>query len=96
MFDFLNYVRDSGFEIKILPPKEGALICLEVREPETGFTERHEITDEEARRCTNIDVYTGRCLDQMTARIGRKKAQLYANWYRNHKMRELDDFFRDK
>ena len=32
MFDFLSYVRDSGLEIKLLPPKEGVLIALEMRD----------------------------------------------------------------
>ena len=49
MFDFLSYVRDSGLEIKLLPPKEGILIALELREPDTGYTERREITDIEAK-----------------------------------------------
>ena len=96
MFDFLSYVRDSGFEIKILPPREGVLIALEMRDAEHGFYERREITDQEARQCANIDIYTGQVLDQMAAHIGSRKAQEYANRHGSCKMRELDDFFRDK
>jgi len=28
LFDFLSFVRDTGFEVKVLPPSEGVLICL--------------------------------------------------------------------
>lgn len=93
MFDFLSYVRGSGFEIKILPPREGVLIALEMRDAEHGFYERREITDQEARRCANIDIYTGQVLDQMAAHIGSRRAQEYANRHGSRKMRELDDFF---
>ena len=94
MFDFLSYVRDSGLEIKLLPPKEDILISLELREPDTGYAERHEITDQEARGCANIDQRTGQVLDQMAARIGRKKAKLYADRYQGNKMREMEKLFR--
>lgn len=78
------------------PPREGVLIALEMRDAERGFYERREITDQEARRCANIDIYTGQVLDQMAAHIGSRKAQEYANRHGSRKMRELDDFFRDK
>ena len=94
MFDFLSYVRDSGVEIKLLPPQEGVLICLEVRDPETGYCERHEITDQEAGASSNIDRYTGQVLDQMVARIGRKKAKLYADRHQGNQMREREKFFK--
>ena len=94
MFDFLSYVRDSGLEVKLLPPGAGVLIYLEVRDPDTGYTERHEITDQEARGCANIDQHTGQVLDQMAARIGRKKAKLYADRYQGNKMREMEKLFR--
>ena len=55
MFDFISYVRDMGVEVKILPARQGVLIHLEVRDPDTGYAERHEITDQEARGCANID-----------------------------------------
>lgn len=96
MFDFLSYVRDSGLEIKLLPPKEGILIAIELREPDTGYTEHREITDIEAKRCANIDKYTGAILDQMAARIGRKKARLYANRHKGNQMRERERFFREE
>ena len=48
MYDFLSFVRDTGVEVKILPPGAGVLIRLEVRESEHGFYERREITDKEA------------------------------------------------
>lgn len=95
MFDFLSYVRDSGLEIKILPPTEGALIVLEVRDPESKFFERHIITDRDAAVCSNIDQYTGAVLDAMAARIGSRKAQEYANQYKNNQMRAREDFFRE-
>lgn len=94
MFDFISYVRDMGVEVKILPARQGVLIHLEVRDPDTGYAERREITDAEAKRCTNIDQYTGVILDQMAARIGRKKAQLYADRYQGNKMREMEKLFR--
>ena len=96
MFDFLSYVRDSGIEITLLPPKDGVLIRLEVRDPQTGYYERREITDKQAASCGNIDVYTGQGLDQMAARIGRRKAQLYANRHKSNKRQELENFFRGK
>ena len=34
MFDFISYSRDSGFEITILPPVDGVLIHLELRDPD--------------------------------------------------------------
>ena len=94
MFDFISYVRDMGVEVKILPARQGVLVHLEVRDPDTGYTERHEITDQEARGCANIDRYTEHVLDQMAARIGRKKAKLYADRYQGNKMREMEKLFR--
>ena len=94
MFDFISYVRDMGIEVKILPAKEGVLVSLEVRDPDTGFAERHEITDAEARGCANIDRHTGHVLDQMAARIGGKKARLYAGRHVGNQMREREKFFR--
>ncbi|MBE6005608.1 MAG: hypothetical protein E7238_00290 [Sarcina sp.] len=96
MFDFLSYVRDSGVEIRLLPPQEGVLICLEVRDPETGYCEKHEITDQEAGASSNIDRYTGQVLDQMVAMIGRKRAKLYASRHTSRQMQEREDFFRGK
>lgn len=95
MFDFLSYVRDSGLEVKLLPPGAGVLIYLEVRDPDTGYAERHKIADQEARGCVNIDQHTGQVLDQMAARIGRKKAKLYADRHGSHKRQEREDFFRN-
>lgn len=96
MFDFLSFVRDTGVEVKILPPGEGVLIRLEVRDPDTGYFERHAITDSEAGRCSNIDTYTGQVLDAMAAKIGARKAQLYANRHKSNKRQELENFFRGK
>ncbi len=96
MFDFISYSRDSGLEIKILPPSVGILIHLELRDPDTGYFERHAITDSEAGRCANIDKYTGEVLDQMAARIGRKKAKLYADRHISKQLRERENFFRGK
>ena len=96
MFDFISYSRDSGFEIKILPPSVGILIHLELRDPDTGYFERHAITDSEAGRCSNIDTYTGQVLDAMAAKIGARKAQLYANRHKSNKRQELENFFRGK
>lgn len=96
MFDFISYSRDSGLEIKILPPITGILIHLELRDPDTGYFERHAITDAEASRCANIDKYTGEVLDQMAARIGRKKAKLYADRHISKQLRERENFFRGK
>lgn len=96
MFDFLSFVRDTGFEVKVLPPSEGVLICLELRDPKSCFCECCAITDEEARSCGNIDAYTGRMLDMMAARIGSKTAQLYANRLGDRQRQEREDFFRGK
>lgn len=96
MFDFLSYARDTGLEIKVLPPAEGVFISLEVRDPETGFAEQREITDADARSCGNIDTYTGQVLDRMAAKIGSRTAQLYANKHSSNMMREKEDFFRSK
>ena len=94
MYDFLSFVRDTGVEVKILPPGEGALIRLEVRESEHGFCERREITDKEAASCGNIDIFTGQVLDQMVAKIGARKAQEYANRHRSNKRQELETFWK--
>ena len=80
--------------MKILPPGAGVLIRLEVRESEHGFCERREITEKEAASCGNIDVYTGRVLDQMVAKIGARKAQEYANRHRSNKRQELETFWK--
>ena len=96
MFDFISYSRDSGFEITILPPVDGILIHLELRDSDTGYFEGRAITDVEASRCANIDKYTGEVLDRMAARIGRRKAQLYANRHKSNKRQELENFFRGK
>lgn len=96
MFDFISYVRDSGLQVRILPPTEGVLISLEVRDPATGYCERQAITDQDAAKCSNIDKYTGAVLDSMAARIGAKKAQLYASRHTSRQMQEREDFFRGK
>ncbi|MBQ2084742.1 MAG: hypothetical protein II464_00550, partial [Oscillospiraceae bacterium] len=93
-FDFISYSRDSGFEITILPPVDGVLIHLELRDPDTGYFEHHAITDSEAGRCSNIDTYTGQILDTMAARIGRKKAQLYADRHKSQKRQEMEKFWK--
>ena len=84
MFDFISYSRDSGFEIKILPPSVGILIHLELRDPDTGYFERRAITDSEAGRCSNIDTYTGQILDTMAAKgavrdVGRVMGMAYSD-----------------
>lgn len=94
MFDFLSFVRDTGVEIKILPPGEGVLIRLEVRETEHGFCEKRAITDAEAASCGNIDEYTGRILDGMVARIKAKKEREYAARHASTKRQELEKFWR--
>lgn len=94
MYDFLSFVRDTGVEVKILPPREGVLICLEVREAEHGFCEREEITDKQAASCGNIDVYTGQVLDRMVARIGAKKAKEYADRHKSRKRQEMEVFWK--
>lgn len=96
MFDFLSFVRDSGVEVKLLPPGEGVLIRLEVRESEHGFCEKYAITDKEAASCGNIDIYTGQVLDRMVARIGSRKAKEYADRHKSRKRQEIEDFFRGK
>lgn len=96
MFDFISYVRDSRFHVHIIPPTDGALIVLELREPKTGYCERYTITDRDASMCSNIDKYTGKVLDTMAARIGSRKARMYANKHKSNKMQEREDFFRGK
>lgn len=96
MFDFISYVRDSGLQLRILPPADGILISLELRDSDTGYFEGRAITDAEASRCANIDKYTGEVLDQMAARIGRKKAKLYADRHISKQLRERENFFRGK
>ena len=94
MFDFISYSRDSGFEIKILPPVDGILIHLELRDPDTGYFERRAITDREASSCSNIDRYTGQVLDRMVARIGAKKAKEYADRHKSQKRQEMEVFWK--
>lgn len=94
MYDFLSFVRDTGVEVKILPPGEGVLICLEVREPEHGFCEKRAISDSEAASCGNIDIYTGQVLDRMVARIGAKKAKEYADRHKSQKRQEMEVFWK--
>ena len=95
MFDFISYVRDSGLQLIILPPMPGTLINLELRDLETGYYEGYAITDVEASRCANIDKYTGEVLDQMAARIGRKKAKLYADRFKSQKRRDIEELIRE-
>jgi hypothetical protein len=94
LFDFISYVRDSGLQLRILPPADGILISLELRDPDTGYFERRAITDREASSCSNIDRYTGQVLDTMAARIGARKAQLYANRHRSNKRQEMETFWK--
>lgn len=94
MFDFISYVRDSGLQLRILPPADGILISLELRDPDTGYFERRAITDREASSCSNIDRYTGQVLDTMAAKIGARKAQLYANRHKSNKRQELETFWK--
>ena len=94
MFDFISYVRDSGLQLRILLPADGILISLELRDSDTGYFERRAITDREASSCSNIDRYTGQVLDSMAAKIGARKAQLYANRHSGNQMREREKFFR--
>ena len=96
MFDFISYSRDSGFEIKILPPVDGILIHLELRDPDTGYFEHRAITDRDASSCSNIDKYTGHVLDSMVAKIGARKAKLYADRHISKQLRERENFFRGK
>lgn len=96
MFDFLSFVRDTGLTITVCPPPDGCLICLEVWDPKTGLCEKYGITDKEAKGCGNIDAYTGHVLDMMAARIGSRKAGMYANMHDSHMMREMEDFFRSR
>lgn len=94
MFDFISYVRDSGLQLRILPPADGILISLELRDSDTGYFEGRAITDAEASRCANIDRYTGQVLDAMAAKIGARKAQLYANRHKSNKRQELETFWK--
>ena len=94
MFDFISYVRDSGLHLSILPPMPGTLINLELRDLETGFYESYAITDKEASKCSNIDKYTGEVLDRMAAKIGARKAQLYANRHKSNKRQEMETFWK--
>lgn len=94
MYDFLSFVRDTGVEVKLLPPGEGVLIRLEVRESEHGFCERYDITDAEAASCGNIDTYTGMVLDKMVAKIGARKAQEYADRHASNRRQELEKFWK--
>ncbi len=96
MFDFLSFVRDTGLTVTVRPPSDGCLICLEVWDPKTGFCERYGITDREAKSCGNIDTYTGQVLDAMAARIGSRKAGVYANMHGSRMMREMEDFFQSR
>lgn len=94
MFDFISYVRDSGLQLRILPPADGILISLELRDSDTGYFEGRAITDREASSCSNIDRYTGQVLDTMAAKIGARKAQLYANRHKSNKRQELETFWK--
>ena len=94
MFDFISYVRDSGLQLRILPPADGILISLELRDPDTGYFERRAITDREASSCSNIDRYTGQVLDTMAAKIGARKAQLYANRHKSNRLQEMETFWK--
>ena len=96
MFDFISYVRDSGLQVRILPPTAGVLISLEVRDPATGYCEHQAITDRDAAKCSNIDKYTGAVLDSMAARVGAKRAKQYADRHISKQLREREDFFRGK
>lgn len=95
MFDFVGYVRDMGVVVKIIPGYAGELIRLEVWDPDSKFCEAYVITDREARSCGDLNTYTGQVLDMMVARIGSKKAQLYANRLGAKHRQDVEDFFRE-
>lgn len=95
MFDFVSYVRDTGLEVRVLPPDAGVFISLEVRDSKSCFCERYQITDREVRGCGNVDVYTRQVLDMMAAKIGSKTARLYANRLGDRQRQEREDFFRE-
>ena len=57
LFDFISYVRDSGLQVRILPPTAGVLISLEVRDSATGYYEYQAITDRTRRTAATSTVY---------------------------------------
>lgn len=63
---------------------------------ETGYYEGYAITDREASACANIDKYTSEVLDRMAAKIGARKAKLYADRHISKQLRERENFFRGK
>jgi hypothetical protein len=73
----------------------GTLINLELRDMETGYFEGYAITDAEASKCANIDKYTGEVLDRMAAKIGARKAKLYADRFKNQKRRDIEQLIRE-
>ena len=94
MFDFLSYVRDCGVNITLAPADGEDLIRIIVTDGKEE--EQHIITAEEVRTAVNIDRYTGKILDQMLARIGKRKAAQYANMHRSRQMMERENFFRNR
>ena len=95
MFDFISFARDTGVTVNIIPGRKGVLVSLEIVTPD-GYIESCDITDGDARRASNIDIYTGSILNAMIARIGKRKAEDYCRAHKGNQMREREDFFREK
>lgn len=93
VFDFISYARDTGMTINIIPGRKGVLVSLEIVSPD-GYIESCDITDDDARHALNIDAYTGKILDAMSARIGKRKAEDYSRMHKGNQMRERERFFR--
>lgn len=93
MFDFISFARDTGVTVNIIPGRKGVLISLEIVTPD-GYIESCDITDGDARRASNIDIFTGNILNAMIARIGKRKAEDYSRTHKCNQMREREKFFK--
>ena len=94
MFDFISYIRDSGATITLSPAEGMDLITISLEKG--GHTEQHTITAQEVRQAANIDIYTGKVLDSLLAKIGSLKAQEYSAMHQSRMISEREDFFRGK
>lgn len=93
LFDFISFARDTGVTVNIIPGRKGVLVSLEIVTPD-GYIESCDITDGDARNASNIDAYTGKILDAMIAKAGKRKADDYSRRHKGNQLREREKFFR--
>lgn len=96
MFDFVGFVRNCRFEIKIMPPGENELFNFEIRDPDTGYYERGTVNENDENCGYNLNEYIKSMLEMLVARIESRKAHEHAARDSSQKRRDMENFFRGK